>query len=331
MYITSISPSSYNTAEECEMKYFIGNVLRIREPAGIAAEKGTLVHGVLEYLALLKKMDQDSISEINHDSFGVIKAEKIDDINADEIFSKVTEIFLKTAANKFDDKDIAECKKGVYAVLNAHENPLKQKIISTEHKFSIEIDEPWADYVVNTEEGEKKGRYRINGIIDLIIEVDKDTIKFLDYKTGQRKDWITSERKDYDKLMKDIQLNIYHYCIRKLYPNYTNYILSIFYTKDGGAFDLVFSEKDLDTTLKKLKDQFYRIRDIWIPKQNKTWKCEKFCFYRKLKLEGAPAEFRKGEFDEINAPMCACSHINMLVKTHGIDKVTRDMKNVHRS
>jgi hypothetical protein len=639
MNITSISPSSYNVVDECQMKYFIGNVLRIREPEKIAAEKGTFIHEYLEILAIYKKAYQEGLKKVNNGYFEVDVVPP-DQIDIDAVFEMLKANF--NYKNPFSDKDFKECKTSINAVLVSSEDPRKLEIVETEHKFSLEIDEPWSNYVYDGENGPEKGKYKINGIIDLITKVDDDTYKFIDWKatdiktpiptingwstmgnlkvgdilfdkdgyqtkilakskiktenvlkitfddkstaicsedhlwtladnsviearylnlrdkvpvakpiqteskdlpidpyvlgvwlgdgsrhggsihgadpfifqeierrgykvgnnvrhddgkckektifglktqlkannlhknkhipsiymrasyeqrldllrglmdtdgnvnkfrkqavftscdkklsnqvkelilslgqrvnqahiirdtcfkndvniyplhfrpvninpfllprkanginsswgpgrsanrtitritklrkkrdvqcilvdspsntflctrnmipthnSGSRKDWITGELKDHDKLYKDIQLNIYHYCLRRLYPNIKNFIVTIFYTKDGGPFDLVFEEKNAAETLERLKKQFRKISEIEIPKLTRTWKCKKFCYYSQLKLKDAPNEFRKNQLDEVGSSMCACSHLHELVKINGTTKVIQDLK-----
>ena len=51
MLTLNISPSGFSTHEGCETDYFISYVLGHRGPGNIAADKGTIVHKVMEILA----------------------------------------------------------------------------------------------------------------------------------------------------------------------------------------------------------------------------------------------------------------------------------------
>lgn len=324
MQITSLSPSAYNTIDDCQMKYFIGNVLRIREPEGLAAEKGTFVHEFLEILALYKMAQQDGKTTLNN---GYEEVPAIDPmmVNIDDLFKYLTERFK--FKNTFKPADLKDCRKWIDVALASNEDPRKLNIVSPEHKFSLEIDEPWANYIYEDSDGKpQKGKYRINGIIDLITKVDDTTYKLIDWKTGARKDWLTGQVKEYDDLYKDIQLNIYYYCLSKLYPNIKNFIITIFYLKDGGPYDLAFDPSNEVLILAKLKAQFQKIASVTVPKLSRTWKCQKFCFYSKLVLPDAPMEFRKKQLDEVGTKMCACTHLHELIKLQGINKVTKDFK-----
>lgn len=60
MLTTYFRSSSYNNWDFCEMQYFITYVLGYTFPAGQKAEQGTIVHKVLECLAVIKKEIQDN-------------------------------------------------------------------------------------------------------------------------------------------------------------------------------------------------------------------------------------------------------------------------------
>lgn len=63
MIITYLRSSSYNNWDFCQMQYYINYVLGWQFPAGKKADKGTIVHKVLECLATAKKVKQDSKKE----------------------------------------------------------------------------------------------------------------------------------------------------------------------------------------------------------------------------------------------------------------------------
>ena len=51
--VTYFRSSSYNTHSMCEQQYFLEYVLGYRGPSGQKADKGTIVHKVLEILAVI--------------------------------------------------------------------------------------------------------------------------------------------------------------------------------------------------------------------------------------------------------------------------------------
>ena len=48
---------------------------------------------------------------------------------------------------------------------------------------------------------------------------------------------------------------MYNYAISKLYPNYDQAIMTIFYTRDGGPFSMCFDKEDQDKADQELEDE----------------------------------------------------------------------------
>ena len=106
-------------------------------------------------------------------------------------------------------------------------------------------------------------------------------------------DWTTGEIKDYKKLENDPQLLLYYYAISKLYPDFPNRIMSIFFYKDKDGnpdpapFSLCFSKEDEGRFLGMLKDRVQEIRQNTAPKPldptRKHWKCTRLCHFCKTK------------------------------------------------
>ena len=70
MIITYFRSSSFNAYGMCPQQYFLSYVLGIPSPGGKKAEKGTVVHKVLECLAQGKKSEQDGIDTFEDDALG---------------------------------------------------------------------------------------------------------------------------------------------------------------------------------------------------------------------------------------------------------------------
>ncbi|MAJ03272.1 MAG: hypothetical protein CMH03_00685, partial [Marinovum sp.] len=123
-------------------------------------------------------------------------------------------------------------------------------VVDPEPHFDIPIEEDWAKYEYEMPNGEViEGRLAIKGTIDLVTKIDDDTIEVIDWKTGRRLDWATGQEKDYKKLTTDAQLLLYNYAISKLYPDYKQAIMTIFFVKDGGPFSMCFDKEDQDKFL----------------------------------------------------------------------------------
>ncbi|NDF28542.1 hypothetical protein EB159_03575, partial [archaeon] len=111
-------------------------------------------------------------------------------------------------------------------------DPRKRHIHFPEPHFDIPIEEDWAKFEYEINGKKLKGQLAIKGTIDLVTKINDDTIEVIDWKTGRRMDWATGEVKDYKKLENDAQLLLYYYAISKLYPDFPNRIMSIFFYKD---------------------------------------------------------------------------------------------------
>lgn len=144
------------------------------------------------------------------------------------------------------------------------------------------------------------------------------------HNSGQRKDWISGKKKEYADLFDDIQLNIYYYILKDMYPDETVKIC-IVYLKDGGAFDLIFTPESRRKTIGKVREKLEQVSATLLPQQNKSWKC-KWCFFSKDKLPDAPLEYRKGKFDDIGEKMCICSDVHERLKKNGMNQTIRDLR-----
>ena len=123
------------------------------------------------------------------------------------------------------------------------------------------------------------------------MDAGEGIIEVLDYKTGERKDWATGEKKDYKKLLDDSQLLLYNYAISKLYPQYDQAIMTIFFLRDGGPFTLCFDESDQSRFLEMLRKRFEEIKNNQHPQllhpERKDFRCQRICHFCKTKWPGS--------------------------------------------
>lgn len=333
MIVTYIRSSSYNNYAYCQMQYFITYVLGYYPSSGKKAELGTIVHKVMECLAGLKKELQNSSPRtkklvLKDDALGTIsinKTELLSKTLPDELLDKSFEYYTTHSQNSFTNSDKSECRKLVWDTLQFNHgqfDPRNRDIIAAEPHFDIPIEEDWAyyEYEIN---GEKvKGQLAIKGTIDLVTKIDDNTIEAVDWKTGRRLDWATGEEKTIDKLQSDPQLLLYNYALSKLFPEYKQSIMSIFFIKDGGPFSLCFDQSDHTRFLKMLKTRFQDIQRNNNPKpiseDRSNWKCTKLCHYCKNKWE--------------NTDTSMCQYVDNHLKANGmkdtVSKLTKSDFNI---
>ena len=325
MITTYFRSSSLNNWKYCELQYFMTYVLGHYSPSGKKADLGTITHAVFETLAICKKRTQfnkRSKMKITQEPLGDFSFTE-DELFTDDFVNKVLDRsfeFYKSNSkhNEFNEKDYQFCYKMVWDTLAYNKgqfDPRNRKIIDTEPHFDIPINEPWAKFTFDGPDGPISGNLAIKGTIDLVTELPDGTIEVIDWKTGQRLDWATGERKDYDKLMKDTQLLLYHYAIGKLYPKYRYTLMTIFFCRDGGPFTLAFDKDDDEYFLNNtLKSMFEEIRANQKPKpvsqDRNSFKCQKLCHYYKTNWPGTEKTM--------------CHHIEDQIKTIGMTETVKN-------
>ncbi len=167
-------------------------------------------------------------------------------------------------------------------------NPMNRDVVMPEQYFDFPINEDWARYSYTLPDGSKmNGQLALKGTVDLITRVDSNTLEYIDWKSGLRKDWATGEIKNWKKLRDDPQLRIYHYALTKLYPHIKNIIMTIVFIQDGGAFPLDFGPEDLPKTEKMIRARFETIKGCDRPPRilhdrAHKWKCDRLCHFGKV-------------------------------------------------
>jgi hypothetical protein len=311
----------------CEQQYYLEYVLGWRGPSNKKADKGTIVHKVLELLAMIKKAEQDKIESISDDIVGQIK---IKNYAIDKLFDKVYEYYTtNNAHHEWLAKDKKDCYDWVIKTIthnNGMFDPRNRNIVCPEQHFDITIKKPWAKYKYQTDEGILEGYLAIKGTIDLITKVDDSFYEIIDWKTGKRLNWATGKEKTQECLENDPQLRIYHYAVSHLYPDVENIMVSINFINDGGPFSICFGKKDLITTELMLKDKFEIIKKSRRPNLRKTWMCSKLCHFGKTTFEDSHVvphvEYRDNQVCKKDSFMTKCEQVKHDIDILGIDNVT---------
>ena len=320
----------------CEQQYFCEYVLGWRGPSGQKADKGTIVHKVLEILAVIKKGQQDSLDVVEDDILGSIN---IYNYNLNSIIEKVYKYYIERSPHhKWSPKDYKDCHAWVYKAIefnNGMFDPRNRNILCPERHFDFTINKKWAAYSYDTPDGEISGNLALKGTIDLVTLANKNTIEIIDWKTGRRLDWATGEEKTQEKLEKDPQLRIYHYAINHLYPEIEHIIFSIYFINDGGPFSICFDKSDLASTEEMLRQKFDIIKNVKRPKLNKSWMCSKLCHFGKTTFANTNiepiTEYRSGQICSEGSLMTKCEQIKHDIELHGINHVVKCYKHPNHS
>ena len=301
-------------------------VLGLPSDSGKAAERGTMVHKVMEVLANLRLFQQENpkrkFLETTDDVLKKVRV-KTDRLMEKDFVEELLDLsytgYRKDSSNKWAPADRKEISRLTWLGLdhnNGQFDPRLRQILNPEPHFDIEIKEDWAKYEYEVDGKPLVGNLAIKGTIDLVTTIDDDTIEVLDWKTGQRKNWATGEKKTYAKLCEDPQLLLYYYAISNLYPEYKNVIMSIFYVKDGGPFSMCWDDSDKVKFLGMLKNRFLQIKRNNKPQpisyDRSNFKCTRLCHYCKNKWQGS------------NKSMC--QYVGDYIDGHGIDKASQDLK-----
>ena len=184
-----------------------------------------------------------------------------------------------------DFKDVTNWTWMALEYLDGEFDPRMRDIIEAEPYFDIEIAHDWAayDYII---QGEKvAGQLSIKGTIDLITHVGDGIYEIVDWKTGQRRNWAKNKEKKYDDLERDVQLMLYYYASKHLFPEAKQIIVTIFFVRDGGPYTICFDENSAKQMEASLRARFEEIQGCEIPKmldsRHVDFRCKRLCSYYK--------------------------------------------------
>lgn len=302
----------------------------MKSPSNKKADKGTIVHKVLEILAKMKHAQQNDIETIEDDIIPEVVVDKLFDMEyIENIYNDVYSFYIqKFNHHVWENKDKKDCWLWINKAIDYNNkmfDPRLRQIVMPEQHFDIIIPKSWAKYEFKNKDELITGNLGIKGTIDLITKVNDKTLEIIDWKTGRRLDWATGEEKTLEKLYKDPQLRIYHYAVSQLYPNIEHVIVSINFINDGGAFSVCFEKHDLIETENMLRIKFEEIKKCKSPPLHKSWKCNKLCHFGKTNFENSPhlpiIEYRDNQVTPMGQCMTKCEQIKHETDLNGIDYV----------
>lgn len=330
MIITYFRSSSFNTHDDCPQRYYLEYVLGWTGESGQAATKGTIVHKVLEILAMCKLAEQQGKNEIFDDE--VLKKRKLSQLKD---VKKITEEVYKYYSDNnshidWKPADKKDCHEWVHTALTMNDctfDPRLREIVQPERSFDLEIPHDWANYSYELNGEKIEGKLHIKGTIDLVTKLDDNLYEIVDWKTGKKYDWAKCTEKTNATLQKDPQLMLYHYAASLLYPQVEDILVTINFIRFGGPTTVVFTKKDLAKTEDMLRRKFDAIKATRIPKLNKTWKCTKLCHQGKTTFEGTNIQ---PQITSLGGTQTKCEQTHTMIKEKGIDWVTENyMKSGH--
>jgi len=337
MIITYFRSSSYNCHDMCRMQYFSEYVLGWRGPANIKADKGTIVHKVLEVLANAKVAVQKKEITVVEEDLGceweVNRDTILDEEQVDDIIEKVYDWYTShKTQHDWKKKDFHDCHAWVLKALelnNGEFDPRKKDIVQAEAQFDFEIHEPWAFYQYDVEGERVEGFLALKGTIDQVTRINKHTYEILDWKTGRRLNWATGAEKDMKALQKDPQLRMYHYAASKLWPEISDVMVTIYFINDGGPFTVFFDKDTLAETEEMIKKKFEIIKADQHPAKSVSWKCSKFCHQGRSTFEGTHITpliaKRDGHITKKGGVMTKCEQIDYSLNHRSMDSVVKHM------
>ena len=312
MIITFMRSSMLGTYKWCPHKAFGEYVLGIKGPGNKKAEKGNIIHKVMECLAHIKKCQQDGKTQFFSDGIGNTTLEEA---TIERLLLLAYEYYKSQSIHSWTEKDFKECKKWVDKALEFSGgmfDPRNQNILEAEKIFDIEINTDWSSYEYRLPDGtEIKGKLRIKGTIDLIVNDSDSVLEIVDYKTGKKLDWATEKNKDFTSLCKDEQLLLYYYAAKNLFPE-KEIIITIFYINDGGPYTIPMDENSYKAAEFMIKNRFNEIKSVLIPRRDITWKCNKLC--------------QLGQTIAPNTCITMCEFLHREILKKGIGKVSIEHK-----
>jgi hypothetical protein len=318
----------------CEQQYFIEYVLGRRGLSNKKADKGTIVHKVLEILAIMKKSEQDNIAIIQDDIVGEINLQTDNMFDDKFVLSLINTVYdyyiAQCTHHQWSEKDRKDCIEWVSKTLRSHNrmfDPRLRNVFRSEQHFDLVIDKDWAKYTYDIDNQKISGNLAIKGTIDLITQIDDTTLEIIDWKTGRRLNWATGEEKTQAKLEDDPQLKLYHYAVHRLFPEFKHIIVTINFINDGGPFSICFDNEDnAAKTEYMLKEKFIHIQKTQRPRLKKSWMCSKLCHFGKNTFENDKhvtpiIEYRDNQITNKNNFMTQCEQIKHDTHLKGMDEV----------
>lgn len=273
MQVIKCSASAIDFYRHCSFAYFMKYILGMEYQTGKAAIQGNIVHKTFNWMSKLKKRNKTNIDPMF-----------LLDRSWDKHIKRNPHLSLRKETTKKNKDtglfkeaaDFRKCRLSIQKIIDdKFYNPYNLNIINSEQWFGIEMPgKEWQCYDQNG----CQHQFTVRGFIDLIHEIDHNTIEIIDWKTGIRKDLYIQEDIDESILLQMFQPRLYHMAAYILYPQYKDIIITFYYINDGGPISIPLSQDDIEITISALYRFFEIIRADTLMRRNKSWKCRMCSF-----------------------------------------------------
>jgi len=275
MKVVKCSASAINTYYNCPFCYFLHYILGLELKAGKAALQGSIVHQALGWMAKLRKRGKTTIdpSWLLNRAWDTLVAK-----HTEIEMRKTTTLIDKETGNFKEAADFKKCRVALETIFSDEfYNPYNINVIDVEKWFTMEI--PGNEWKCFDENG-KSHQFTVRGFIDLVHEIDAETIEIIDWKTGNRKDFYTQQPVDEQSLTQNVQSRLYHLASYFLYPQYKNIFVTFYYANNGGPITIALSYDNLSMTIAALYRFFTTIKGDTLICRNRHWTCKMCGFNR---------------------------------------------------
>ncbi len=323
--IKKLSPSSTMSFKGgCRMQWFLNTILGYREKASFPITViGSAGHSVLEAVAQAKQLKDKGKKRKKDKVFGWIKPK----YDFDELIDIAWDHHTKENSHlNFPPKEKDRLVDFLYKAQKHDWFPENHgKVEFIEKYFSLPIEEEWAKL--------PSGEYlRINGIIDLGFSDEENRLHYLDYKFGRLKDFHTQKDKNWDTLNEDIQLCLYYWAIKQLFPK-SNPVTHIWYVQFEKPFTFYFDDWHIQHAMDTVRETFEQIKQVKRPECTYDWfKCNKCCSFSSKEFVdyGEPQLDMKAkgetEFTLDSGNFSMCDAMNYFFNHREIDNIIENCK-----
>ena len=189
--------SSFNCHRFCPMQYYMEYTLGWRGPSNKKADKGTIVHKVLEICAVAKKGLQDGKKIIVDEHIGRVSTGNYKSEYLNKVISRGYEYYTtRIPHHEWTEKDAKDCEKWSWKALQYNDgmfDPRNRDVVAAEPHFDFIIEEDWSEYSYTINNEKVSGNLAMKGTIDLVTDLGEGVYEVIDWKTGRRLDWATGK------------------------------------------------------------------------------------------------------------------------------------------